>query len=105
MGVKIEVTPDGEGAFFYCHGCGRAHVIRVVHNDWSLSHNQFVSAFDGNMESPTFPDNLTFPAEGDFPFCHVRVTSGEIEYLGDCDHALAGTTVTMKDVAEYRKAD
>ncbi len=101
MGVKIEVTPDGEGAFFNCPGCGRTHVVRVVANDWSINHNQFVTAFDGNMESPTIADEMSFPAEGDNPFCHVRVTNGEIEYFGDCDHDLADTTVVMKDIDEY----
>jgi hypothetical protein len=30
--------------------------------------------------------------------CHTFVTDGQIQYLGDCTHALAGQTVDLQEM-------
>ena len=87
---------------FWCPGCNCGH---TVNQTWT---------FDGNYDAPTFnPSVLAFPRgqfidpglEGDAltapenvrqtPRCHSFVRAGQIEFLGDCEHALAGQTVAL----------
>lgn len=91
----------GDRLAFYCPGCDTPHVINVDaarEPRWS---------YDGNAEAPTFSPSVlnrtgravdpTFvPEPGDPPeICHVFVTAGQIQFLGDCTHALAGQTVPL----------
>lgn len=84
MKPVIERTSDG-GWVFWCPGCAEPHVFD---KRWT---------FDGNMEKPTFtPSLLVHHVPGAQPLCHSFVTGGVIQYLGDCEHALAGKTVPME---------
>lgn len=93
---------------FYCPGCEEAHGIPV---DGSRGWN-----WNGSLESPTVtpsilvggvvygPDKLSFSQyKGPYPcettphVCHSFVTDGRIQYLGDCTHALVGTTVDLPE--------
>ena len=71
----------GDGQFmFWCPACECAHGIN---RGWT---------FDGDMVTPTISPSLLSRGEKQ---CHIFIRAGRIEYLGDCDHALAGTTVDM----------
>lgn len=63
--------------------------------------------FNGDEGRPTFtPSLLCTGNEGDpaVPYvCHSFVTAGQIQFLGDCTHKLAGQTVDLEDW-EARKA-
>jgi hypothetical protein len=79
---------------FHCPGCGYGHAFRVQGQspiwDWN-----------GSVDKPTFhPSLLYLPTPGGtIKRCHLYVCDGMIQYLDDCDHALAGKTVAMEDDA------
>ena len=110
-GVLRLVGPGVAG--FWCPGCKEMHILRLTtgHGDWG---------FNGNYERPTFtpsvlvtyphpkghtnenPAPLGFPAQKDRPDlwteerCHSFVRDGQIQFLADCTHALAGKTVPLE---------
>jgi Family of unknown function (DUF6527) len=102
------LRPLADGAVaFWCPGCATAHVIQPSIWKW-----------DGNAERPTFSPSVmlrsghyvepgppcwcTYNAEhpdDPAPFkctvCHSYVRDGQIQFLGDCTHSLAGQTVPL----------
>jgi hypothetical protein len=74
---------------FWCPGCESAHYID---KRWT---------FNGDMVKPTIRASVLVSEcktdEGIIvaPRCHLFVTDGQIRYLADCEHALAGQTVDM----------
>ena len=100
----IELRP-GLVAFF-CPGCGHKHAVWVSpgdHPTWG---------YNGNPESPTFTPSLRvyvpamLPGE-DWPngkpeetLCHSFVKDGQIQFLADCAHKLAGQTVLLPEWPE-----
>jgi hypothetical protein len=103
---------EGGRIGFWCPGREEMHVIRVAapdHPSWT---------FDGNVDAPTFAPSIKVtyrhpkgytnenpaPAGYDGPYveevCHSFVRSGQIEFLGDCTHALAGKTVALPDLPQ-----
>lgn len=83
---------DDRRLYFYCPGCECDHMIQIGDGDgprWS---------FDGNMESPTVtPSIRTFNPVNNQTICHFYINHGQIQYLNDCKHRLAGQSVDMKD--------
>jgi hypothetical protein len=98
-----------EGGFaHWCPGCGEMHILP---DRWS---------FDGNLESPTFTPSFRHSgiqrvfvdgnwtgewkrdANGNtIPYiCHYILTSGNLQYCGDCTHALAGQTIPLPPLPE-----
>ena len=104
-----------EGGFlaFRCPGCQFSHYVRVTtgNRDWG---------FNGDYDRPTFtpsilvawahpkgytnenPAPVGFPSQKERPDlwteerCHTFVCDGQIQFLGDCTHALAGKTVPLE---------
>jgi hypothetical protein len=98
------------GLMFWCPGCNEAH--RIQHGAgggprWG---------WNGDVEKPTFtPSVLVSGVRGltddehaaymrgeglpePTPFaCHSFVTDGQIQFLSDCSHAMAGQTVSLPD--------
>ena len=104
MKVLQHVT-DGNGGHygyaFHCPGCGVDHTITTepYPNGW---------AFDGNEQAPTFgPSIHVHPSRildndgqpRDMPRCHSWVRAGQIEFLNDSTHALAGKTVPLPEIS------
>lgn len=74
--------------------------------------------YDGNPEAPTFmpsvlvtyrhpkgysnanPAPLGYDGEHVNEICHTFVRAGQIQFLGDCTHALAGQTVPIPDLPQ-----
>lgn len=95
---------DG-GYTFYCPGCESTHTIRT----------EGVTAwgFDGKLECPTFTPSVlvTYPANPNAleqfkewrteRRCHTFVTAGQIQFLPDCTHKLAGQTVPLPELPGY----
>lgn len=85
-------TPDGKlhGYAIRCPGCGFAHVFDAR---WK---------FNGDLDAPTFEGSMlvhrsrAWPAEHAHGRCHSFVRAGSIQFLADCDHALAGKTVKLE---------
>ena len=74
--------------WFMCPGCGYGHGFRTTANGWS---------FNGDMVSPTISPSIL--ATGQMR-CHSFVENGEIRFLSDCDHSLAGKTVPLPVIDE-----
>lgn len=84
---------------FKCPGCDDWHQIEVGRWGWN-----------GSLETPTFSPSVlvTYPAnpnaEEEFKQwrterrCHSFVREGNIEFLNDCTHSLAGQTVPLSAV-------
>ena len=104
----------GQGVGFWCPGCKEMHRVDVGAGAWS---------WDGNVDTPTFSPSVLVTSghyvagqEGKrcwcnynaehpdkpAPFtcgrCHSFVQAGQIQFLGDCTHALAGQTVPLPDL-------
>lgn len=98
------------GLVFWCPGCDGAHIVRVGDGPgprWG---------WDGSVERPTFTPSILVTGvaaltdaehdaymrgEGLPPCrplrCHSFVTDGQIQFGGDCTHAMAGQTVPLPD--------
>lgn len=104
---------DGDTLSFDCPGCGNIHTVRVGDGPgprWQYS---------GDAERPSLQPSIlttsghhtpghrsaecwcTYEARHGQPppftcfVCHLYVETGQLRYLSDCTHALAGKTVPM----------
>ena len=75
---------------FWCPGCECAHGI------WTTRRNSqnALWTFDGDLQKPSFQPSLLIRSERGV--CHSFVKEGQIIFLTDCTHALAGRTVPME---------
>lgn len=100
--IKIEDTEmrkkwlqkyDGR-YYFWCPGCESIHCVSVKIHKWNSS-----------LEKPTFnPSVLSTWTEGDPAVkktCHSYVRDGQIQFLSDCTHKLAGQTVDLPEHTEW----
>ena len=96
---RVKKAEAGGGQFVYiigCPGCGMHHSLT---EEWG---------FNGDFEKPTFTPSLhcSWPTGyGDDPtpkICHSFIRDGQIQYLGDCTHDLAGQTVELPDLKKWR---
>jgi len=84
-GKYLRRTEDGY--LFWCLGCRSYHHVNTDQPQrprWQ---------FDGNIEAPTFTPSVV--VQSGRSRCHLFVRGGQIQYLGDCTHALANQTVPM----------
>lgn len=99
MGLLSPILRNGtDGRLtWWCPGCDGAHQIQ--HGDgpgprWG---------WNGDTERPTFTPSVLVRYDGadaDMPdglpsVCHCFVIDGQIQFLGDCTHQLAGQTVPI----------
>jgi hypothetical protein len=85
---KTSKTTDGK-TMFWCPGCNEFHWIN---DSWQIT---------GDSENPTFAPSVLVggSSQSGKPMrCHSFVRDGQIQFLGDCNHKLAGTTVPMIDM-------
>jgi hypothetical protein len=111
---KVLASGDDGSLLFDCPGCGMAHQVMTGAGSgprWG---------YNGNAEAPTFTPSILVrwhqwePPAYDLGMaerirrgeitqvkvekvCHSFVTDGQIQFLGDCTHALAGQTVPLKE--------
>ena len=86
----------GGRVLFWCPGCDSAHAVNVSPGGWG---------FNGDDARPTFTPSVLVRYDGSDAgkdgappaLCHSFVTDGQIQFLGDCTHALAGQTVPLQD--------
>lgn len=100
---------DRDRVAFWCPGCDAMHAIPV-----STQHDPGRAwGYNGNPDAPTFTPSILVsyphwvpPAPTDQPqvqvidICHSFVTDGQIQFLCDCTHALAGRTVPLPPFPE-----
>jgi len=82
-----------EGCYLHwCPGCEEVHPLP---DNWS---------FDGNLEAPTFNPSFrrTLPHHdtGITDVCHYFLHAGQLQFLSDCTHKLAGQTVPLPSFQE-----
>ncbi len=77
---------------FLCPGCGQHHPFRIGS---AAPAERPVWSWNGSMDKPTFSPSLLVNQHHPASRCHLFVRDGRIEYLGDCHHALKGTTIDM----------
>jgi len=100
-------TAPGRRVHFWCPACDQAHgIVFGTPNSWT---------FNGDLERPTITPSIkvggvqwetasgfhkqehSSVAPGDPICCHSFVTAGQIQFLGDCTHDLAGQTVELPE--------
>jgi len=85
--------PDG-GFWWWCPGCDEPHRVPTKgEKAWGLSFADGLPTLAPSIlvhgwkaEDPKFKSQ---------PRCHSFIRSGKIEFCGDCEHALAGKTVSL----------
>lgn len=86
---KKIVTVNENLLAHWCPACDGFHLIFI--NRPNHFNRQWF--WNGDLEAPTFRPNLGTPN-----YCHYRITSGDIEYMPDSKHLLAGKIVSMPDI-------
>jgi hypothetical protein len=76
---------DENTLIFECPGCGYGHPFDLKRWEWN-----------GRMDKPTFSPSLLILPPG--KRCHSFVRDGQIQFLNDSAHALAGKTVELPEV-------
>lgn len=108
MGARgILRTAEGGRLLFWCPGCDEAHQIRVE------GPSPGCWGFNGDYDRPTFSpsvkvtgkrritdeeyDRIVAGEKLDIPdmVCHSFVCDGQIQFLADSTHPLAGQTVPL----------
>lgn len=80
----------------WCPGCERLHPFRTRGPGpvWT---------FDGNLDAPTFAPSMLVNKHHPASRCHSFVRAGEIQFLGDCHHGLAGKTVPLPPLPDWAR--
>jgi hypothetical protein len=81
------------GYSFFCPGCDHGHIFYVA--------GSLVWTFNNDLELPTFSPSLLNTCEN-HPDpkqrrCHLVLTAGKLNYMGDCSHDLAGKEIDLPD--------
>jgi hypothetical protein len=109
---------DGEGGIrgwmIFCPACGCGHLFNTQPGPNGMGGMKPCWTFNGSTEKPSFSPSML--VRGVVPLtdeeldrmaageavtpkplvCHSFVKDGQIQYLGDCTHALAGKTVPLE---------
>lgn len=81
--------------FFQCPGCG------IVHSVNTGARSGPAWTFNVDLEKPTFSPSILCTYDYGEPrkqqVCHSFVRNGQIQFLTDCTHHLAGQTVPIPE--------
>ena len=80
---------------FRCPGCGWPHTIRIAPDDCFPGRPLWT--WNGDDEKPTFHPSIRVTGGELQGVCHSFVKNGEIQFLNDCKHSLAGKTIPLPD--------
>lgn len=95
--AKMEKCDGKEGMFlFWCPGCQCTHYVWTKNEGYPHP----IWEFNGDTDKPTVSPSIKveYPTKDKVEVCHSFIRNGEIEYLSDCTHDLAGSTVGMMDL-------
>lgn len=89
-------SASGGALFFWCPGCATAHMVMVGDGAgprWG---------YNADPERPTFSPSVFVNPPGPYfsagaASCHSFIRDGQIQFLNDCSHELAGRTVEIPD--------
>ena len=91
-----------EALAFVCPGClelgggSGLHMLPVNSNVKSPSWD-----WDGSLEYPTLSPSILTSKDEPARRCHSFLKAGVFEFLGDCAHSLAGTSVPMVELPDW----
>lgn len=109
--ISDTIAP-GPDVLFQCPGCKMLHGVRVDHENRGGSR----WTWNGSLDRPTFQPSVLvkgshWPTDDEHEkimrgekvlqrdfVCHSFVSDGQIQFLPDCTHALAGQTVPLPEV-------
>jgi hypothetical protein len=108
--MKISPVLRKEGPFYshWCPGCEEMHRIHVDAPNSSGA----CWVFDGNIKLPTFTPSINIrigpmptvpfgrPDAGKMHICHYFLKVGQIQFLSDSTHLLAGKTILLPLIPE-----
>jgi hypothetical protein len=102
--IQFAREPNGNRlAVMHCPGCGERHFVRVDGpHKWGFNEDVARPTFSPSVlvraraSDPTDPDAVAIES-----VCHFHVREGNIDYLGDCTHKLAGTSQRMVPVVAW----
>lgn len=115
---KVLRSLEGNRLAFWCPGCDEAHWVSFGEGPgprWGYNGNPDAPTFTpsilvrgvriegGDAELDRILDTYRLPEEREAMLadkrintvCHSFVTDGEIQFLGDCTHKMAGQTVPL----------
>lgn len=105
MPVLLERITDESGDHvewaFWCPGCKTNHSYCIQRKN--PVDKGPVWEWNGSEEKPTFTPSLLVWGSRPDARCHIFVTDGKIQYLGDCAHELKNTTIDMVDYDKLNK--
>ena len=84
-------TTSGVHFYWWCEGCQELHIFGDA---WE---------FDRDFERPTVSPSIKTTHHAGQPterICHVFIRGGQVEYLSDCCHDLAGQTRPLLPVPD-----
>lgn len=88
--IRIHLSDNVRAATWFCPGCNYNHTVYIAKpNPWG-----YMWHYNENPDKPT----LTPSVDGGEPKCHSIMTDGNLQFLPDCQHSLAGKTVPMLDI-------
>jgi Family of unknown function (DUF6527) len=113
LGRKLRSLAGGRVAF-WCPGCNEAHQVRIANETtgsgplWSWNQCTDVPTFEPSIlvrgterltdaQHAALMEGSAKHFEPKNTTCHSFVRHGQIEFLGDCTHRLAGKTVPIPD--------
>lgn len=87
---------EGVHYWWWCPGCDQTRNgmgLHVFDSRWT---------FNGDFDSPSFDGSYLANSTwaGEPTICHSFIRNGQIEYLTDCTHPLAGQTVPMPPIPD-----
>lgn len=89
--LRSLAAPTKTGIGFWCPGCDAFYAV------YTFGTGGPIWQWDGNVDEPTISPSILVYDTPVAPRCHSFVRRGQIEFLADSTHALAGKTVPLPD--------
>lgn len=105
IGRKLRRLEGGRIAF-WCPGCKSMHQVRVVAEQGTGP----LWMWNQCTDSVTLEPSILVNAQGPYfnpgaPICHSFLREGQLQFLGDCTHELAGKTVPLPNFPDDFKVN
>lgn len=95
MSDAAVVKVIGNWVWWRCPGCGQDHGVPVDGpKAWG---------WNGDTSRPTLQPSVKNTKPGTDYVCHCYVRDGQIQFLNDCTHELAGQTVPVPELPEWMR--
>lgn len=92
-----QTDPNDPEFIFWCPGCKCEHWFKTTGDRprWTWNGNRELPTI-----SPSIVNSIKMTIGGTKTRCHLFIRDGQIQYLGDCAHHLAGKTVSMVPIPD-----